>query len=230
MNATAHPTGTLGLSRVAPGLVGFLHFFTLGAALPLLPLYLKGTLGYSWTLTGVILTAIPFSLLIAQIFVRSLSQLGIDVRLGLAVSHLMAAGIAMAAAFRAELIADATSDWRYVFGFTVLYFSLLAPSMSWIARVGDAATSSGRSVVRLWRVWGTVGFIAPAWLCELVLVRFPNLVPLVESVSIGVVVSYLALLASDHGPSIPSAHPPSIEFKDFRSLLQPGTPKAGCSS
>lgn len=181
MNATAHPTSTSGLSRAAPGLVGFLHFFTLGAALPLLPLYLKGTLGYSWTLTGVILTAIPFSLLIAQTVVRSLSQLGIDVRLGLAVSHLMAAGIAMAAAFRAELTADTTSDWRYVFGFAVLYFSLLAPSMSWIARVGDATTSSGRSIIRLWRVWGTVGFIAPAWLCELVLVRFPNLVPMVKS-------------------------------------------------
>lgn len=174
----------------------------------MLPLYLKGTLGYSWTLTGVILTAIPFSLLIAQIFVRSLSQLGIDVRLGLAVSHLMAAGIAMAAAFRAELIADATSDWRYVFGFTVLYFSLLAPSMSWIARVGDAATSSGRSVVRLWRVWGTVGFIAPAWLCELVLVRFPNLVPLVESHEIlipvagwaGLVTAFAAILLQEVEP------------------------------
>lgn len=196
MNATADPTATSGLSRVAPGLVGFLHFFTLGSALPLLPLYLKGTLGYSWTSTSIILTAVPFSLLIAQVFVRSLSQLGIDVRLGLAVSHLMAAGIAMAAAFRAELTADATSDWRYVFGFTVLYFSLLAPSMSWIARVGDAATSSGRSIIRLWRVWGTVGFIAPAWLCELVLVRFPNLVPMVESHEILIPVAGWAGLAT----------------------------------
>ena len=196
MNATADPTATSGLSRVAPGLVGFLHFFTLGSALPLLPLYLKGTLGYSWTLTGVILTAIPFSLLIAQVFVRSLSQLGIDVRLGLAVSHLMAAGIAMAAAFRAELTADATSDWRYVFGFAVLYFSLLAPSMSWIARVGDAATSSGRSIIRRWRVWGTVGFITPAWLCELVLVRFPNLLPMVESHEILIPIAGWAGLAT----------------------------------
>ena len=147
MNATARPATTSCLARVAPGLVGFLHFFTLGAALPLLPLYLRGTLGYSWTLSGVILTAIPFSLLISQIFVRSLSRFGIDVRLGLAVSHLMAAGVAMAAAFRGELTADATSDWRYVFGFTILYFSLLAPSVSSIARVGDAATSSGRSVI-----------------------------------------------------------------------------------
>jgi len=57
------------------------------------------------------------------------------------------AGVAMAAAFREELTADATSDWRYVFGFTILYFSLLAPSVSSIARVGDAATSSGRSVI-----------------------------------------------------------------------------------
>ena len=120
---------------MAPGLVGFLHFFTLGAALPLLPLYLKATLGYSWTVCGVILTAVPFSLLIAQVVVRSLSQYGIDVLLGLSMSHLLAAGVAMAAAFRAELSADSASDWRYVFGFAVLYFSLLAPSMSWIARV-----------------------------------------------------------------------------------------------
>ena len=196
MNASADPNSTTGLSRAAPGLVGFLHFFTLGAALPLLPLYLKGTLGYSWTVTGAILTAIPFSLLIAQVFVRSLSQFGIDVRLGLAVSHLLAAGIAMAAAFRTELTADAASDWRYVFGFSVLYFSLLAPSMSWIARVGDAATSSGRSMIRHWRVWGTVGFIAPAWLCEFVLVRFSNLVPMVESHEILIPVAGWAGLAT----------------------------------
>ena len=196
MNATARPATTSCLARVAPGLVGFLHFFTLGAALPLLPLYLRGTLGYSWTLSGVILTAIPFSLLIAQIFVRSLSRFGIDVRLGLAVSHLMAAGVAMAAAFRGELTADATSDWRYVFGFTILYFSLLAPSVSSIARVGDAATSSGRSVIRLWRVWGTVGFIAPAWLCESGLVRFPNLMPMIESHEILIPVAGWAGLAT----------------------------------
>jgi hypothetical protein len=220
VNATAQQTGTSGLSRVAPGLVGFLHFFTLGAALPLLPLYLKGTLGYSWTLTGVILTAIPFSLLIAQVFVRSLSQLGIDVRLGLAVSHLMAAGIAMAAAFRAELIADATSDWRYVFGFTVLYFSLLAPSMSWIARVGDAATSSGRSIIRLWRVWGTVGFIAPAWLCELVLVRFPNLVPIVESHEILIPVAGWAGLATAFAAILlPEVEPEPVQL----GRADPGT-------
>jgi hypothetical protein len=181
---------------VAPGLVGFLHFFTLGAALPLFPLYLKETLGYSWTITGVILTAIPFSLLIGQVFVRSLSQLGIDVRLGLAVSHLLAAGVAMAAAFRAELSAAATGDWKYVFGFAVLYFALLAPSMTWIARVGDAATSSGRSIIRMWRVWGTVGFISPAWLCEFLLVRFPHLVSAVESHEILIPVAGWAGLAT----------------------------------
>lgn len=185
-----------GLARVAPGLVGFLHFFTLGAALPLFPLYLKQTLGYSWTITGVILTAVPFSLLIAQVFVRSLSGLGIDVRLGLAVSHLLAAGVAMAAAFRAELTADASTDWKYVFGFALLYFALLAPSMAWVARVGDAATSSGRSVIRMWRAWGSVGFIAPAWLCEFALVRFPNLVPMVESHEILIPIAAWAGLAA----------------------------------
>jgi hypothetical protein len=193
---------------VAPGLVGFLHFFTIGAALPLLPLYLKETLGYSWTITGVILTAIPFSLLIAQVCVRSLSQLGIDVRLGLSVSHLLAAGVAMAAAFRAELSIDATTDWKNVYGYAVLYFALLAPSMTWIARVGDAATSSGRSIIRLWRVWGTVGFIAPAWLCELVFVRFPHLLPAVESHEIlipvagwaGLATAFAAILLTEFEP------------------------------
>jgi hypothetical protein len=210
---------------VAPGLVGFLHFFTLGAVLPLLPLYLKGTLGYSWTVTGVILTVIPFSLLTAQVFVRSLSRFGIDVRLGLAVSHLLAAGIAMAAAFRAELTVDATSDWRYVFGVMVLYFSMLAPSMSWIARVGDAATSSGRSVIRLWRVWGTVGFIAPAWLCELVLVRFPNLLPMVESHEILVPIAGWAGLATAFAAILlPEVEPETVHLDSSDSGADAASP------
>ncbi|MDA0283769.1 MAG: hypothetical protein O3B13_22815 [Planctomycetota bacterium] len=174
---------------MAPGLVGFLHFFTLGAALPLLPLYLTKTLGYSWMLTGVILTAVPFSLLIAQLFVRSLSHVGFDVRLGLALSHLLAAGIIMGPGIWLPTPMQDTlqpptqniADWRIVFALTVLYFALLAPSMTWIAHVGDAATVTGKSVIRSWRVWGAVGFIAPAWLCESVLVRFPGILSRVES-------------------------------------------------
>ncbi len=229
MNLSDNPASTSGLARVAPGLVGFLHFLTLGAALPLLPLYLKATLGYSWTICGVILTAVPFSLLIAQVVVRSLSQYGIDLRLGLAVSHLLAAGVAMAAAFRAELSADSASDWRYVFGFTVLYFSLLAPSMSWIGRVGDAATQSGQSVVRMWRVWGTVGFILPAWLCESLLVRFPNLIPTVTSHEILIPVAGWAGLATAFSAILlPEVEP---ELDGDRSLTfqsdDPATAKFG---
>ena len=223
MNTPDHPSSTSAIASAAPGLVGFLHFFTLGAALPLLPLYLKTTLGYSWTVTGVILTAVPFSLLIAQVFVRALSRYGVDVRLGLAVSHLMAAGVAMAAAFRAELSADATTDWRSVFGFVVLYFSLLAPSMTWIARVGDAATSSGRSIIRMWRVWGTVGFIAPAWLCELVLVRFPNLLPMVESHEILIPVAGWAGLATAFAAILlPEVEPEPVD--SVSPELQPSNP------
>jgi hypothetical protein len=196
VNVPAYPASTTGLARVAPGLVGFLHFFTLGAALPLLPLYLTRTLGYSWTLTGVILTAIPFSLLIGQIFVRTLSELGIDVRIGLALSHLLAAGIAMSAGILLEPSAGASFNWLNVFGLTALYFALLAPSMTWIARVGDASTAAGRSVIRSWRVWGAAGFVAPAWLCESVLIHFPNLVPAIESHEILFLVAGWAGLAT----------------------------------
>jgi hypothetical protein len=226
VNGPDHPSSKSGLARVAPGLVGFLHFFTLGAALPLFPLYLKETLGYSWTITGVILTAIPFSLLIAQVFVRSLSQFGIDVRLGLAVSHLLAAGVAMAAAFRVAFEVPVTFAWPYAFGLTVLYFALLAPSMTWMARVGDAATSSGRSIIRLWRVWGTVGFIAPAWLFELLLVRFPHLVSAVESHEILIPVAGWAGLATAFAAILlPEVEPEPVDVAG--SALQSGDVSSG---
>lgn len=184
MNSPDSQTVATVLTRVAPGLVGFLHFFTLGAALPLFPLYLRNSLGVSWTIAGVILTAIPFSLLVGQVVVRSLSGIGIDVRLGLSVSHLLAAGIAMVAAFRDRLPLDGIPGWLPVFGLTVLYFSLLSPSMIWFARIGDASSESGQSMIRSWRVWGTVGFITPAWLCESVLIRMPELEAAVESFEI----------------------------------------------
>lgn len=184
MNSPDSQTATSVLTRVAPGLVGFLHFFTLGAALPLFPLYLRNSLGVSWTIAGVILTAIPFSLLVGQVFVRTLSRIGIDVRPGLSVSHLLAAGIAMLAAFRDRLPLDGMPEWLPVFGLTVLYFSLLSPSMIWFARIGDASSESGQSMIRSWRVWGTVGFITPAWLCESVLIRIPELEAAVESFEI----------------------------------------------
>lgn len=184
VNSPDSQTAATVLTRMAPGLVGFLHFFTLGAALPLFPLYLRNSLGVSWTIAGIILTAIPFSLLIGQVCVRTLSNVGIDVRPGLSMSHLLAAGVAMATAFRAKLPVDWTPGWLSVFGLTVLYFSLLSPSMIWFARIGDASSESGRSMIRSWRVWGTVGFIAPAWLCESVLIRIPDLEAAIESFEI----------------------------------------------
>jgi hypothetical protein len=216
---------------MAPGLVGFLHFFTLGAALPLLPLYLTRTLGYSWLLTGVILTAVPFSLLIAQLFVRSLSNVGFDVRLGLALSHLLVAGIIMGPGIWLQPPMHDIADWRIVFALTVLYFALLAPSMTWIAHVGDAATLTGQSVIRSWRVWGAVGFIAPAWLCESVLVRFPGILSRVESHDIlflvaswsGLATAFAAMLLPETDPeSEPESDPPGTTNRATKGVTQHG--------
>ena len=217
-------TATTGLARVAPGLVGFLHFFVLGSTIPLLPLYLRGSLGFSWTVTGVILTSLPFSLLVAQVIVRTLSRVGVDVRLGLAVSHLLAAGMAMAAAFRVTLEIPVTFAWPDVFGLTVLYFALLAPSMAWLARVGDATTASGQSVIRSWRVWGAVGFIAPAWLCEAVLIRFPNLATVVESREILFhMAGWAGLTAAFSAVLLPEDHSEVSELADSEPATGTGT-------
>lgn len=184
MNRIDHQTESTVISRMAPGLVGFLHGFVLGASIPLLPLYLKEIQGFSWTVTGIILTAIPFSLFVGFVSVRALTHVGVDARSGLAVSHLLAAGVAMAVAFRVELPVQVSADWLPVFALAILYFSLLSPAIAWIGRFGDATTTSGQSTVRSLRVWGTVGFIVPAWLCESVLIRFSELEAAVRSYEI----------------------------------------------
>lgn len=196
MNVQDHQESTTALARIAPGLVGFLHFFTLGAALPLLPLYLTRTLGYSWTVAGIILTTIPCSLLIAQFIVRRLSDIGVDSRLGLSLHHLLAAGTAIAARMYLPSPNVQGSDWRWVMALIALYFICLMPAMTWIAQVGDGVSQAGRSVIRSWRVWGAAGFVAPAWLVESVLIRFSELVPGIESHEIQFLIAGWAGLAT----------------------------------
>lgn len=168
---TTSPAPTL-LTRLAPGLVGFLHHFTLGAAFPLLPLYLTSTLGLSWTHTSIVLTSLPLSLLVGSVIVRSLGQLGVDVRLGITGSHLLAAGVVMSFGIWRQRAVSLPVDWLPVFAIALLYFSLLSSAVNWLSRLKNSEASSSHSITRNWRAWGAAGFVAPAWLCESILPRF----------------------------------------------------------
>ena len=84
--------------RVSTSLLSVLHFAVLGTVFPMLPVYLRSTLKLSWTQTGIALAALPLGLIVAPLIERLARRTGLDARSGLAVSHLLAAGLAMTAA------------------------------------------------------------------------------------------------------------------------------------
>lgn len=163
--------------RFTLGLVSLLHYATLGALLPLLPLFLRETLGLTWTDTGIVLAGLPLGVVAAPHIVRLATRFGIDARTGLAGSHLAAAGLVMVVASMRNEGADQAVAVSHAAIAVLLYSTLLTPSFLWLPEL--AGRRSGVSETA-WRLWGAIGFVAPAWVFE---VGFSRVASIVDSVA-----------------------------------------------
>ena len=164
--------------RVSTSLLSVLHFAVLGTVLPMLPLYLRSTLRLSWTQTGIAFAALPLGLVFSPLIERHVRRIGLDARSGLAISHLLAAGLAMTAAGGLVPSKGQPASLWIVCGGLLAYSIALSPALLWLPqatgkRDGLSSTS--------WRLWGAIGFVAPAWLLETVLIRSVELHDRIQS-------------------------------------------------
>lgn len=171
--------------RVSLSLTGLLHGLTLGSLLPVLPLFARRTLGYSWQDTSVVLSGLAVGILGAPALLKVARKLRLDARLTLAFSHLVAGGLAMGMAWwRLHGVADAQTGESIARIPTPLVAAVCAAVYS-LALVPALRSlpEMARGMFPLpalrgsqtWRLWAAVGFVLPAWITEALLVRVPTM-------------------------------------------------------
>lgn len=151
----------------------FFHFATLGAALPLLPLFLLRSTGLTWLETGIALAAFPVALIVSPEIQRLARAAMLTAANGFAISHLAAAGLSMGFAMWCQRTEFEQLDSRLVMLWLFAYAIVLTPSFAWLNEVATPEPDTADSSVA-WRLWGAVGFVLPAWLSEGVLAGFAN--------------------------------------------------------
>lgn len=165
--------------RISLSLIGLLHGLTLGSLLPVLPLYARRTLHYSWQQTSLLLAGLSAGILAGPLLIRVGRQLRLDARLGLAASHLIAGGLIMAMAWwrsAVEVGQPAPIPTPPLASLcAALYAIALAPALTWLPEAArDVFPQPAVPGARMWRLWAAVGFVLPAWITETALVKFPQ--------------------------------------------------------
>lgn len=142
----------------------FFQLFVLGSYSPVISTYLKDTLKFSGTETGIALSLFQFSAMVAPLAASFFVDRIIASRVIFGILHLAAAALAVVLSFQTQFVPFLILF--VVFAFFIGPTSALVNSMTF-ARMAD------RSKFGQIRLWGTAGWIAAAWVLALVW-QFPG--------------------------------------------------------
>lgn len=141
----------------------FLQYFVQGCYLPVVPLYLEHTLGFSKSLVGTVLSALAVGPLVTWIIAGQLVDRKFATQHVLAASHLLS-GLTMLWLFAQR------SFWPVLL-LASLYSVLYVPTLMLTNAMAFHHLANREREFPVVRMWGTIGFIVPAWLIEMVLLR-----------------------------------------------------------
>ena len=133
----------------------FLQYAVMGAVMPIMGLYLKSGLGFSPVQVGVVLAMPAVGALVAPVFAMRIADRLLSAERTLAVSHFLC-GVLM-------LVLSYQTDYRAVVAVYLAYALAMAPTMGLTNAIAfHHLPNAGGDFGRV-RVWGTVGWIAIAW-------------------------------------------------------------------
>jgi len=141
----------------------FLQYFVQGCYLPIVSLYLQESLGFSKGQIGVFGSALALGPLFAPFVLGQLVDRRFATQHVLAFCHL-AGGVTMLWLWGAV-------DYRLVVLLGTLYSILYVPSLMLTNSLTFHHLADREREFPLIRLWGTIGFIVPAWLIEMVFLR-----------------------------------------------------------
>ena len=215
--------------RFSLNLIGLLHGLTLGSLLPVLPLFARRSLGYSWQQTAIVVSGLAAGIIAAPPLMRVARKFKLDARLGLAGSHLGAGGLIMAMAWWRQTAEAPRVPLPLIATFCVAAYSVaIGPALRWLPQVArDVFPQPGSPGSRMWRLWAAVGCVLPAWITEAILVRVPQLRSGVASLDVllmfagwgSLLTSIVALLARGEASTENDAAPSLLADESSRAPM-----------
>jgi nucleoside transporter len=139
-------------------LMMFLQYFVQGAFLPVISVYLQDALGFSATQLGTFGAALAIGPLVSPFIIGQLVDRHISTERVLAFCHLAGGVLMMVLYFQ--------SSYTVVLVLGTLYSTLYAPSMMLTNSLAFHHLVDRDRDFPVTRLWGTIGFIVPAWLVE----------------------------------------------------------------
>ena len=141
----------------------FLQYFVQGCYLPIISLYLQDALGFGSVQIGVFSAAISVGPLVAPFLIGQIVDRYFATEHVLAFCHLVSGATMVAIYYQSAF-------WPVIILGTA-YSVLYMPSMMLTNSLAFYHLKNSSREFPLIRMWGTIGFVVPAWLVEMVLLR-----------------------------------------------------------
>ncbi len=137
----------------------FLQYFVEGCYLPIISVYLQDAFGFDASQLGYVGAALAMGTVVAPFILGQLVDRHVDTQNVLCVCHLLSGAVMLLLYFQTSVTA--------VVVLGTVYSSVYVPSRMLANSMAFHHLASRDREFPLIRLWGTIGFIVPAWLIEL---------------------------------------------------------------
>ncbi len=206
----------------------FLQYFVQGAFLPIISVYLEESLGFTAGQLGYFAAALSLGPLLSALLLGQLADRHFRLERLLGVVHLLAAAVMLLLAFQRPLLEavrgsgelwllSPSGQFVLVVGLGLLYSILYTPTMMLTNALAFHHLEFQQREFPTVRMWGTIGFIVPAWFIESVLLAGKSGAELNQARGVALVVSGLAgvLMAAYCWLLLPPTPPAKEEKRRF---------------
>lgn len=149
----------------------FLQYFVQGCYLPIISVYLKDSLGFSPTQIGLFGSALAVGPLVAPFLIGPLVDRKFATEKVLSVCHVAGGVIMLLLYWIDDIVSSEQAVFNSILVLGTLYSTLYVPSMMLTNSLSFHHLKDRDREFPLIRLWGTIGFIVPAWLVELVFLQ-----------------------------------------------------------
>lgn len=179
-------------------LMMFLQYAVMGAVMPIMGLYLKNGLGFSPAQVGTVLAMPAVGALLAPLAVARIADRWISAERTLSLGHALAGVLMLALAYQ--------TSYPVVIALYLAYAVAMMPTMPLTNTIAfHHLERAGRDFGRI-RVWGTVGWIAIAWVFAALYVAPSAGAPAMGLVLALKVSAGASFLLAAFAATLPSAH------------------------
>jgi len=167
LSAETSPPGTAPVLKFRLYVMMFLQYFVQGCYLPIISVYLEDGLGFTPLQIGTFGSALAVGPLVAPFIIGQLVDRHLSTERVLSFCHLCGGAIMLALFWIDDIVPEDASLFLPVVILGTAYSTLYVPSMMLTNSLTFHHLKDRDAEFPTIRLWGTIGFIVPAWLVEM---------------------------------------------------------------